>query len=195
MTEGLILATGAVVGNTEERVISRTLKEIGILSLPELTDRDLISNVEMVFKSGKGAIIDGDNEMVPLISSTTLDSLGEIEHYFKSHNIKTLILGGALTDSFVEKLIYSLGVKDCLLVVKDSTKVFLNRRNFNLLKKYKIKLNVYNSMKLIAVTVNPTSPYGIKLNSERIVHKLQDSLSNVPVYDVLGIGYSKIAKG
>ena len=63
----------------------------------------------------------------------------------------------------------------------------------NLLKKKDIALRVYEPIKLIAVTVNPYSPYGFRIDSDLLVETLKGSLQDagirIPVFDVLSKDY------
>jgi hypothetical protein len=186
LSQAMILATGAVIGNSEELVVKRTINEINKILLPEIADpltREIISRSE----SNKGGIISG-NALTPFVSETSFDIIDELKSTVIDYG-KTIFLGGALTDSFAEGLCLAAGAKGCRIIVRDATKVFLNQRSMNLLKKHEIGLHVLSRMRLLAVTVNPLSPYGVKLDSDTLIKLLKERLENIPVYDLMNKEY------
>ncbi|MBT9141936.1 MAG: hypothetical protein DDT32_00985 [Syntrophomonadaceae bacterium] len=188
IADGLILSTGAVVGNTEDMVTQRTLNAIDRLNFSQIKHSALREKIRETLLEGKTGIIDEDNNFIPLPSHIAFVGSTQMRE-IDLKGIKALILDGALIDSFAEEFIFPLGVKDCKLIVRDEMKVFLNKRNLNLLRKAGIDLHVMDETKLVAVTVNPISPYGINLDSNIIVSKLRETLKEVPVYDLLGKEY------
>ncbi|MFW6266415.1 MAG: hypothetical protein ACOC21_02505 [Halanaerobiales bacterium] len=193
LSEGFILATGAVVGNTEELVIKKTIHEIRRLTLPELKSKRLQKVAGDFFAKKEDGILTEDGELHKLSSRTSFGHKREISQ-FNAEKIKAIIFNGALVDSFVEDLLFKLKLSDCQLIVKDGTRVFLNKRNMNLLQKQNINIKVFHSIKLLAITVNPTSPQGRKLDSNQLVWGLREKLPNVPVYDLLGSEYQTIER-
>ncbi len=190
LAEGIILATGAVIGNTEQLVVSRTLAEVQKLTLPAIIDKGLKKKVKEVYSQGNGGIVLAGGELRPLTSKTSFGSVKEIVYILNTvKDVETIILNGALINSFVEKLLYHTNLRDFQLVVRDGTRVFLDKGKLNLLERRNIKLKVFNPINLTAVTVNPVSPYGARLNSRIIVNKLRQELKDIPVYDVMSEEY------
>ncbi len=218
LSEGIILATGAVIGNTEELVVSRTMAEIEKLTLPKITDPFLKERVKEVYSTGKGGIVLADGKLLTLKSTTSFGSIKEIIEILnngspasklertinkgslnkgvliedigiKADKIRALILNGALVNSFIEKLFQYTNLKNFQLFVRDGTRVFLDKSKLNLLERREIKLEVFNPINLLAVTVNPVSPYGARLSSRVIVNKLRQKLNDIPVYDVMSDEY------
>ncbi len=183
-SDGFILATGAVVGNTAEIVVEKTLFEIQRLTLPELQEPGLLKIANGVLEQGRNAIISKDNEADYLSSETSLVIPGEVGAYLKSYTPRAIILGGAVTDSIVKELL-RFQVRDCLLIAVDGTKIFVSSKNLKLLEKNNIKVMVLHSLDLIAVTVNPTNPDGEDLDSELLVDKLRERLRGILVCDLM----------
>jgi hypothetical protein len=187
ITEGVILSTGAVLGNNEEVVIKRTLFEIEKINLSEIENAivkkiiyDNPKEIGFLYKNGQSIFF---------TSPTTFDVIDELEKLTISEQ-SFIYLKGPLVDSFAEKLCYSLKAKNCAIVVRDSTHIFLNQRNFNFLKKQNINIFVLNRIKLLSLTINPLSPYGVKLNSEKLVSGFKLFLKDLPVYDLMSKEYS-----
>lgn len=181
---GIILSTGAVIGNTEELVVKRTFNEIFKLTLPKLQNNYL---KEILNSNNKGGILDTENNFTPFEGNTVFEIINKLQTTFKEGNL--ILINGALTDSFIEELCFSLNAGNIQIVVNTPTQVFLNNRSINLAKKHKISLFTLNKIKLLAITVNPVSPYGIKLFSGKLIDQLKEKLPDIPVYDLMQDDY------
>ena len=96
---------------------------------------------------------------------------------------KTLYVSGALTDNFVNHIRQNKIFNETEIVVRDFTKIFLTPMTYNTFVNGKRKITVLQKSKLIAVCVNPTSPNGIVLDSEKLCKTLSEAI-NLPVYDL-----------
>ena len=97
---------------------------------------------------------------------------------------KTLYVSGALVDGFLEKVRKNSKLKTCELVVRDFTKIFVSPQQYRLFLKLGGRIRVLQKSKLIAVTVNPTSPLGVVLDSDTLCAKLTEAI-HLPVYDLM----------
>ena len=192
LAHGMVLATGAVVGNTVGLIVQRTMDEIARITLPPCHDEQVSHRAGKILESGKSGLI-RDREIF-----TLADTFFGVISDPGPHQIGAgdcLVFNGAFTDSAAEEIIYKFRAMDCTLIVRDGTRVFLNNRNMNLLKKKSIALRVYEPVTLIAVTVNPYSPYGFRVDSDLFVETLRGSLREagieIPVFDVLSKEYLK----
>lgn len=190
LTEGVVMSTGAVIGNTEELVINRSILEYDKLTLPGLEYSFLKDAAHRAYQKDVGAVVKKDGHIIFLHSKTTFDTIDEIRHINPS-SIEALVIKGALIDSFTEKLFYSIKLRDCKVIVRDGTRIFLNKRNLNLMNYYRLELKALKKINLLAVTVNPVSPEGIELDSYKIISGLQKKIS-VPVYDLMSTEYEDI---
>ena len=75
-------------------------------------------------------------------------------------------------------------VKNCAVVVKDFTKIFVSPMTLRLFLSKGGRLFVLKSPNLIAVTVNPVAPSGFRIPSDILV-KAMEGVFEVPVYDVV----------
>lgn len=89
---------------------------------------------------------------------------------------------GALTDKLVNMFLRQK-MGGITLIVKDFTKVFVSMDVYRNFLKEGGRIAVEKSAKLVAVCINPTSPYGLKMDSENLRTKLA-SIVNVPVLDL-----------
>ena len=119
-----------------------------------------------------------------------LHSLEAMSSLFKDirfegmEDCKTLYVAGALVDGFLEKVRKNKSLKQAELVVRDFTKVFVSPQQLRLFIKAGGHMSVLQKSKLLAVTVNPTSPSGYVLDSDTLCAKLSEAIK-LPVYDLL----------
>ena len=190
LAQGMVLATGAVIGNTVDLIVQRTMDEVErITSLP-CNDREVRLMAREILNTGESGLIrDGK---ITALGSGVFGSLSE-RNCLRIRAGDFLVLDGALTDSFAESLILEHEAGHCTVIVRDGTRVFLNSRNMKLLKQRSISLRVYEPITLIAVTVNPHSPYGSGVHPGLLVETMKGSLRDAgmetPVFDVLSKDY------
>ena len=187
---GMVLATGAVVGNTIDLIVERTMDEVDRLTLPSCNDRAVKLMTGKILDRNESGLI-RDDKTISFKNSAFFGYPKEDSIRVQAGDI--MVLQGALTDTFAETLLHGYKGGNCIIIVRDGTRVFLNNRNINLLKKKNIALRVYEPIKLIAVTVNPYSPYGFRVDSAILVESLKGSLREagieIPVFDVLSKDY------
>ncbi|ACB85478.1 hypothetical protein [Natranaerobius thermophilus] len=190
LSEGFVLATGANIANTEELVAKKTIIEIDKLTTPEINDEALQVKASQLLENGHTGVITKTGEVVKLAEGCSFSEYDSICSYIyrNKESFHTLVINGAIVDNLVEKLLYSVKLDHGNIIVKDGTKIFLKERTKNLLQLRNISLQVYNSLELVAVTVNPWSSDGTYLNSQLIIDHLKEDLS-VPVYDLLSSEY------
>ena len=179
VTEAMILATGAAVSANLKQLVAKTKFLHNLILLDEVspTLRAALSPVE----SGLWGV-DDDGEPHDLgIASVFLigNAGGDLLRY--GH---TLFASGAVSDRLL-KALTPLG-QDITLIARDFTKLFITPEVYNNYTRKGNRLMVLQRSKLIAVTLNPTSPQGFLLDSERTCETLSEAL-NTPVYDVVRI--------
>ena len=125
--------------------------------------------------------IDTDGQLHEMEAVTSLSQ--QVEFQGMEH-CSTLYVAGALVDSFLEKVRKNKQLRHVELVVRDFTKIFVSPQQFRLFEKMGGCIKVLQRSKLIAVTVNPTSPTGYMLDSAMLCDKISQAI-NLPVYDLL----------
>jgi len=178
VSESLILATGAAYSANISTLVSKTAHVVDLVNL-ELTSDD---NLRRLLPLDKGLwFIDKDGELHSLDAMT---SLAREIHFQGMDGCKTLYVAGALVDSFLEKVRKNKDLKQVELVVRDFTKVFVTPQQFRLFIKAGGRMTVLQRSRLIAVTVNPTSPSGYVLDSDMLCGRLSEAIG-LPVYDLI----------
>jgi hypothetical protein len=125
--------------------------------------------------------IGGENEIHDLhIESSLLlekfrDSIFAFGH--------TLFVSGMVTDKLLNFLRKQKEIADTILIVKDFTKLFITPEAYYAFTKKGGQIKVLLKTNLIAVCVNPTSPQGYILDSQKLCSELSEAL-RLPVYDI-----------
>jgi hypothetical protein len=76
-----------------------------------------------------------------------------------------------------------------LLVVADSTRVFLTERGVAWYAGHRVEIRTLATIELCALTVNPVAPQSHSLDSAVLLAGLREAIAGVPVYDVLAPDY------
>ncbi len=179
VTDAMVLATGAAVSANVKQLISKTRFVYSLINLEETepTLRDRLSNIE----SGLWAV-DSDGEPHDLgIASVFLIDRAEKDILRFG---KTLFASGAVSDRLLKVL--ATKEKGITLIVRDFTKLFLTPEVYTDFVRRGNRLMVMQRSRLIAITLNPTSPQGFLLDSRSTCEALGDALQT-PVYDVMKI--------
>ena len=178
VSQSMILATGAAYSANIATLVSKTAHVVDLINL-DLTSQ---GNIARLVPLEKGLwFIDKDGALNNLDSMT---SLSRDIRFDGMENCETLYVAGALVDGFLEKVRKNKSLKQVELVVRDFTKIFVTPQQFRLFIKAGGRIRVLQKSKLIAVTVNPTSPSGYVLDSDTLCAKLSEAIG-LPVYDLL----------
>lgn len=177
VSESMILATGAAYSANINTLVQKTAFIVELINL-ELTSQD---NYQIFKNIGSGVwAIDQDNQLhnLKVVSSLSpnLDTRG-VEH------CKTLYVSGALTNIFINHICRNHIFKETELVVRDFTKIFITPLVCKSFLNSGHQLRVMQKSKLLAVCVNPTSPNGMRLDSEKLCKTLSEVI-HLPVYDL-----------
>ena len=177
VSESMILATGAAYSANINTLVQKTAFVVQMINL-DLTSED---NRE-VFNDIKNGVwaIDEDDVIHDLKVASSLSININTDGLNKC---KTLFVSGALTDNFINHIRQNKLFNETEIVVRDFTKIFLTPMTYNSFVNGKRKITVMQKSKLIAVCVNPTSPNGIVLDSEKLCNALSEAIK-LPVYDL-----------
>lgn len=176
VTEAMILATGAAVSANVKQLIAKTRHLYQFIMLDEVENplRTTLSDIE----SGLWAI---DNEQqIHDLGITSVFLIDRSEKDILRFG-KTLFAAGAISDRLLK--ILSAKGKDITLIARDFTKIFVTPEVYTEYTCKGNRLKVLQRSKLIAITLNPTSPQGFLLDSKSTCDALSDALQT-PVYDV-----------
>ena len=156
VTEAFILCTGAAACPSVESLLQQTEYIVTLSLLSEASEEELLQ-------------------------SQSISAFTETKDIFPLKK-KCLTVTGALTDKLVNILL-SQKIDGITLIVNDFTKVFVTMDVYRHFLKKGGRIVVEKSAKLVAVCINPTSPYGRKMDSGYLRSELA-SCVNVPVLDL-----------
>lgn len=178
VTEAMILATGAALSANSAQLIYKTAYVYDLIQLPEIKS-DLKLKLSEVEQGIWG--IDSNGNVKDTGISSVLMIKKEKDKLFQFGN--SFFVSGAVTDQFLSFLKNQRQISEVNLVVRDFTSVFASPETYYDFVKRGGKIQVLNRTNLLAVTINPVSPDGYRLNSDALKNALEKRI-NVPVYDI-----------
>jgi len=183
ISQATILSTGASVSKEMKEVLDITHHTVNLLTLECEEDDQIINLANDIISKAKVGIINEDHYIKILDLLTALDSVEEILHQL-SDSTRFLVINGAITDEFVENLIKRSDIyKTIKLLVPDATKLFLKKGTFEKYLKKGGVIKVLNKIKIIIITINPTSPLGYKFDKFKFLSELKKGIA-IPIYDL-----------
>ena len=179
VTDAMILATGAAVSANVKQLVAKTKFLHNLICLNEVSSelRNTLNNIE----SGIWAI---DSEQQPHdLNIRSAFLIGNTDNKMFAYG-KTFFAAGAISDRLLKILVTK--ERDITLITRDFTKLFITPEAYVEFTRRGGRLLVLQRSRLIAVTLNPTSPQGFLLDSKSTCEALSDALQT-PVYDVMKI--------
>jgi len=186
VSDGAVVATGGMVGDTLDEVIETTVATLDVLTLPEVseTTRDLIS--AELSESARAVVVNAHGQATRLELDTVIGEGVTVAREVERLATRTLFIGGALTREFVEDLTRVLPPRRALrVVVRDATVLVLPPATVSLFARRGIALEVLRPLKVLALTANPfrvPQPYQPKVFFNALVDAVG---SRVPLFDVV----------
>ncbi|MBV1818905.1 hypothetical protein L0P54_07305 [Anaerosalibacter bizertensis] len=185
VSEGTILSTGATLSRNMNKVIEETLHVVNLLKLPEVKDEKARPLIEEIVESGKVCLINEDYEIEPLKVRTAL-SCGNIIGDHISEDTKYVVVSGSLVKNTIEDMIKTTRkYKNVKIIISDGTKVFIKPKDWLRFQRYGVKVEVLNSIELVAITTNPYAPQGYYFDPREFLEKMKGYVKEVPVIDVV----------
>lgn len=179
VTDGMILCTGAALSINIDELVSRTKHQYNMIMLP------LFESKKELIKIKKGVwSIDEQDCAIDLGINSSLEIEKHRDLIFK--HSKTLFFAGMLTDRMLEAVTTSNNAAECVVVVKDFTKLFISAIGYRRFVNFGGEIKILMRSKVEAICINPLSPSGYKIDSEKLVDRLFNELG-VPIYDVMKI--------
>ena len=166
VSQSMILATGAAYSLNMTNLVNQTAFVVNLINIG-LTDE---ANLNLLMPIEKGVwYVDSEGALHEI---KMVSSLSQEIRFEGMDDCQTLYVAGALVDGFLEKVRKNPKLKTVELVVRDFTKIFITPQQYRMFLKAGGKIRVLQKSKLIAVTVNPTSPTGYVMDSEELCAKL-----------------------
>ena len=174
VSDGLVMATGAVLDRDIEQVVSQTVDAVALIRLETIAEDSLDMAVELPPRF----VLTAEPEQI----ARQLDARPEA---------RQLLVSGALPERFLDSLAQALRrrKRELEVVVADPTRVFLWGRGPGWFERQGVHLRTLSPIRLLALTVNPVAPQSHRFDSAELRARLAEAIPNVPIFDVLDAGY------
>ena len=181
ITEAMILSTGAVISASVDKITDKTKFMYDMTKLPSLDNKTLKEQLDNI-KLGIYAI--NNNQAIDL----EIPSLLMIDKYKDKlfSQGKTLFIPGMITDKLIELIKMRKNPQDYTLITKDFTHIFSSPLNTRWFLEHGGKILCLHQTKLLAITANPVSPLGFKINNESMLSSLREKI-DLPIYNIRDI--------
>ncbi|KPU27445.1 hypothetical protein TR13x_05075 [Caloranaerobacter sp. TR13] len=185
VSEGTILATGAVISRDINRVIEDTVHTVRLFNLESITDINEKAVIEEIMKNERIGIVDEHLNIQYLDLKTAINS-GKVIGSEIKEDTKYVVFTGALVGKTLIDIISTTRLfKQVEFVVRDGTKIFTSPKEWLKLMKMGVKVRVLESINTLAVTINPYSPQGYYFDSSEFLKKMRMFIKDIPVFDVM----------
>ncbi len=184
VAEGLVMATGAVLGEDIEDVVAATRDAVELVRLPAVG-----APAEASPDGGEGVTLERRLVLNP--------DPAEIAALLREHSqANTFRTEGALSERFLEGLLTARrerAGRELKIVARDPTKVFLTHHGPGWYRRQGVEIQVRTTIDLKAITVNPVAPQSHRFDSRRLRELIEAAVADVPVLDVLDPSYRPAA--
>jgi hypothetical protein len=215
VSDGLVLATGAVLDRDIGEVVAQTRDAVDLARLPVVEDTPGAGRRLRMLAAGPAArspsageaagvggratdetslLVGEEGEPVALsprfILTATADELARTLD--ENPAGRWLLVAGALPEAFLDGLLSPLRRRgrELVLVVSDPTKVFLWRRGPAWYERQGVHLRALGRTALDALTVNPLAPRSHRFESVQLRALLAQAIPDVPIFDVRHADYA-----
>lgn len=177
VTDAMILSTGAALSANIPQLVQKT-KYVYDLIQSELVREEELRKELLTVEKGVWAV-DADGRVHDLQIPSVFMLENSDENIFRYGHC--LYVAGAVND----KLLRSLRVQKTpvQLIVRDFTRMFATAEAYYGFIRKGGRVNVLQKSRLLAITVNPQSPEGFCLDSDKLREAMQKELG-IEVYDV-----------
>lgn len=178
VSQSIILATGAAVSANINQLVRKTKFVYDLINIEKYNS----SVTDELLNIHKGIWAIDKQEAIHDLDIPSVFLLEKNRDKLFAYGT-TIFASGAINDKLLNFLRVQKNCRDITLIVKDFTKFFVTPQAYNAYIKKGGKIRVLLKTNLIAVTVNPVSPDGYVLDSEKLRHAMMEQLQ-IPVYDI-----------
>ncbi len=184
VTDATILATGAAFSHDIEEVVDHTSYLVNLLSLEAENNLEIVSISKKIFKIGAIGIISSNLEMKIIEGINAREALKNIKKDLLV-DFPCIVVKGIVSDNFIEELMnYANYYNRIVLLVEDSTKLFISRDVLSRFQKSGGILKVAYPIKIVGITINPKSPNGDGFSNDKFLKLLKQNIQ-IPVFNLL----------
>ena len=192
VADGIVMSTGAVLGEDIGEVVARTVDAVDLVRLPALDMRSdagrRLRELASADAGGVSALLGDGREPVVLPPRFALTAeRAQIAQLLDEHpQAGWLLVSGALPEAFLCDVVHAAHRRRRALVVAvtDSTRVFLARRGVRWCRDQGVDIRVLEAIELLALTVNPVAPQSHRFDSLQLRTLLGEAIADVSIFDV-----------
>jgi len=180
VSQGVILATGAVLGRSVKEVVRRTRAMLDRLLVPRIDDPDDTLLLRDALDHGRIAVRDADSRILLLPETGVAAGEAGLKVSLGSGDA-VVALPGALTDRIL-KVLLAHKVGHVRILVSDPTRVF---SSFTQLQKFRERgwdIMAGRAVNLLGISVNPVSILGYELPENELLEGIQAAAPGVPAF-------------
>jgi len=186
VSDGVVMATGGMVGDTLDDVVGTTVATLDMLMLPEVSVATRALVTPFLARNARAVAFAADGAFTELDLGTVVGEGVTVAREVERLATRTLYVGGALTQEFVDDFTRVLPPRHQLrVVVRDATVLVLPPTGVARFRKRGIALEVLTALRVLAVTANPfrvPQPYRSQLFFNAIADAIGD---RAPIFDVV----------
>lgn len=184
LTDATIIATGAALSPNILKVVDQTSHLINLLSINDEQDPKIIDLSKKIIEKGTVGFIQNYRIKKIIENFNAIKALKHIDKDLLA-NSQIIMVKGLITDKFLSELLsYNEYYDRIELLVEDPTKLFVSKEVLNNFYKSGGILKVLYPIKIVCVTINPTSPNGKNFDSEIFLKSIEQK-NNIPVFNIL----------
>ncbi len=185
ITEATILSTGAVISRDMNKVVEQTVHRVKLFHLEQEKNDSVRAIAQNAFADKKITLIDKNTSHRELDIKTSLNAGKIIGDAIVESTHTVIIPGSFVTKTAMDIISMNKHYKQVTFVIQDATKIFIEHRDWLLLKKLGLTLKVMDPINILAVTLNPYAPQGYYFDPTLFKNRMNAYLGEVPVIDVM----------
>jgi hypothetical protein len=192
VSDGVVVATGGMVGDTLDDVLETTIGAVELLTLPGVAPETRTLVQEHVDAGARAVAFDAGGRAHALELTTVVGEGVTVAREVERLGADTLLIGGALTQEFLDDFTRVLPPRARLrVIVRDATVLVLPPTGIRRAMRLGIRLEVLTPLRVLALTVNPfrvPKPYQPKVFFSAVADAIGDRL---PLFDVVN-GFARL---
>ncbi|WP_146618393.1 hypothetical protein [Lujinxingia litoralis] len=181
----IVMSTGAVVGSVED-VIRRTHDVVDRLTLPVVESEMWREALAAARRDKRAYLVEDDGELRELPHASGLLGLSQGRRLWQK-STAGVVVPGLVSDRVIEELLAVGGPRTRTLVVGDGTALHPGGRLWRRFRR-SWEVRVGHSSRLLAISFNPTSITGARLDEGALREALEARWPDVPVFNPVDPG-------
>lgn len=184
LVEATVLATGAALAETMDGAVRRTACAVRALTVPGWDARATVRVPGGTLSRRDVVLVRRDGSLGRLSVPSVLLRADEVVSAV-TEDLDAVLIGGALTSSFLRALLRRGRASGLTVVVRDATRILAEPGDIERFWSAGGKLAVIHPVRLVAVTTNPTAPDGRLFDPALFLDRMARAVAPIPTLDVV----------